>query len=294
MDLSQYLIQNVNSKNNSKLSLFSYKSIFRTMISYWWRSNEEYVNRVKNNFQTLTEMNFSEYEDKIRNGIADHYAEKAFVAGDPQMVENHFAKIKIDSAVIKKISGKCEDKNVILMTLHYGGVEMIPTSLGFLELPAAVFVNYKTEYARKRQVSNASIFGVRICDVKGNTKNDLLHFRKHPHVSMLVCDAFDYWKRSGDCISTKIFSRKCKLDKNVDCMVRLLKADVYFGFMRRTGIESYDFIIEPVESENGRYILPIMKKFEKVVLDNPEDYYAWNEIDQLFDPTISLCLKESN
>ena len=52
--------------------------------------------------------------------------------------------------------------------------------------------------------------------------------------------------------------------------------------MKRTGIETYDFIIEPVESENDQYILPIMKKFEALVMDSPEDYYAWNEIDRLF------------
>ena len=252
------------------------------MILYWWRRNGDYVYRVKSNFQAITELSFSDYEEKVRNGIADHYAEKAFVAGNPDRVINHFAKIKTDSDIVKKISEACVKKNVVLMTLHYGGVEMIPTSLGFLNLPAAVFVNYKTEYARNRQVCNASLFGVRICDVKGNTKSDLLHFRKHPHVSMLVCDAFDYWKRSGNCVTADIFSKKCALDTSVDCLVKLLRADVYFGFMKRTGIETYDFIIEPVESENDQYILPIMKKFEALVMDSPEDYYAWNEIDRLF------------
>lgn len=111
---------------------------------------------------------------------------------------------------------------------------------------------------------------------------------------MLVCDAFDYWKRSDESIHSLIFSKKCFLDNSLDCLVKLLKADVYFGIMERTGIESYDFIIEKVESENGQYILPVMKKFESVIINSPEDYYAWNEIDQLFNSTASLCSEKSS
>ena len=264
------------------------------MVLYWWRNNDDYVQRVRNNFETITELNFSDYEDKIRNGIADHYAEKAFVAGDPYKVVEHFGNVKYDSSVIKKISETCTRKNVILMTLHYGGVELIPTTLSLMKLPTAVFVNYKTEYARNRQVNNAGFFNARICDVKGNIKRDLLHLRRNPHISMLVCDAFDYWKISDECISTHLFSKQCKLDRSVDCMAKLLNADVYLGRMKRTGIESYDFIIEPVKAEHGYYVLPVLKKFESVVTNSPEDYYAWDEIDQLFKSATAICSKEFN
>ena len=293
MNISEFLIRNLNAEETSNYTLFQFKNKSRGLIREWWRENQTFTTLVKDNFESITQLPFSTYEADLMTGIANHYAEKAFIAGNPDNVRRHFdEKVSVDSSIVEQIKEKSREKNILLMTLHSGGVEVIPTSLGFLNLHSAVFVNYKTAKARNGQISNAKKFGVRICDIKGNLKNDLLHFRRHPHVSMLVCDAFEYWKRSEQSLSATIFSKECKLDNSVDYFARLLNADIYFGYMKRTGLETYDFIIEPINPINGYYSLPIMKKFEQVILRYPTEYYAWNEIHQLFESQEELCLKK--
>lgn len=293
MEISEFLIKNLNAEETNDYSLFQFKDKSRELIGGWWGKNQAFTMHVKENFESVTKLKFSDYETDLMIGIADHYAEKVFIAGNPDNVKRHFdEKVSVNSSIVEQIKEKSKEKNVLLMTLHLGGVEVIPTSMGFLNLHSAVFVNYKTAKARDGQLRNAKQFGVRICDVKGNLRGDLLHFRTHPHVSMLVCDAFEYWKRSDKSISATIFSNECKLDNSIDYFARLLNADIYFGYMKRTGLETYDFIIEPIESIDRHYSLPIMKKFEQVVLRHPTEYYAWNEIQELFESEEALCLGE--
>ena len=294
MNLSKYLIHRLGEADTNHLWLDRFKSLSRELIQEWWEKNKDYVDLVKSNFERCTNLPFAEHEYKIMTGIADHYGEKAFIAGDTDNVRSHFKNISYDPAIVSELKDKSTGKNILLMTLHSGGVEVIPTTMGFLGLHSAVFVNYKTNNARNGQISNAKKFGVRICDIKGNLKNDLLHFRRHPHVSMLVCDAFDYWKRTEKSVTTNLFSSECQLDENVDCFARLLNAEIYFAYMKRTGEITYDFIIEPVEAINGRYITSVMKKYEDIVMKYPTEYYAWNEIHELFTLTKKQCLEESS
>ncbi len=289
MNVSEFLVEHLDGEAASNADLHKFKHKSRELISVWWEKNKDYAELVKNNFESCTKLKFSDYESCIMTGIADHYAEKAFIAGNPDNVRNHFKKISYNPTIVNELKEKNKKKNILLMTLHSGGVEAMPTSMGFLGLHSAVFVNYKTTNARNGQINNAKQFGVRICDVKGNLRNDLLHFRNHPHVSMLVCDAFDYWKRSEKSMSANIFSKECKLDNSVDYFAKLLNADIYFAYMKRTGLETYEFIIEPVEPIDRRYNLPIMKKFEHIVLNAPTEYYAWSEMHELFNLQEELC-----
>jgi hypothetical protein len=99
---------------------------------------------------------------------------------------------------------------------------------------------------------------------------------------MIVCDSFDHWKRSRASKIMNLFSKECTLDRRLDDLIRILQADVYWGYIKREGLEEYYFHLEKIESENNTYIETVMKKFEKLILQYPQEYYAWSEIDGLY------------
>jgi lauroyl/myristoyl acyltransferase len=201
------------------------------------------------------------------------------------MVKSHIGKIKIDKNIFEEMHylNKIKNKNTLLLTCHFGGVELIPTTLTLNGMSAAVFVNYKTHAAKNGQISNANDIGLEIFPIGDNLSRKIIYLRKNPRVTMLVCDAFDYWKRENTDKETVVFGRKCRPDQGVDRLAGLMEASVYWGYMKRKNMEEYEFIVKKLHPDDNSYTDAFLKEFEQLINKHPDEYYAWHDMDQLYE-----------
>jgi lauroyl/myristoyl acyltransferase len=119
-------------------------------------------------------MKFCDYEKDIQNSMAYHYAEKIVYYNELPYLKELIKKITTDQNLLADIGKTTKNKNVIISTCHFGGVEILPLTLTLHGLPTAVFVNYKTNYAREVQASISIKLGGCVCEVGEKLSREIL------------------------------------------------------------------------------------------------------------------------
>ena len=177
-------------------------------------------------------------------------------------------------------------KGILLITGHFGGVELIPAFLGARNYPVTIVAKFKTKELRDISIQQADSFSVKIIDA-GNTPNIMRAICQDLRDNRIVitqCDEIDEWK---PCSKSKIFflGKQINLDKTITILSRRCKASVVFGVMHRNDQNRYKFVATSWEEMAGKYYRSIdasigevvLKFMERYIYNHPEEWYQWKK-----------------
>ncbi|MEE8431685.1 MAG: hypothetical protein V3S16_10575 [Candidatus Desulfatibia sp.] len=223
----------------------------------------------------------------IFRGILSHYYEKIFNVYCNPAIRKTFVETHIKSeGMIAIKQGLSRGKGVLLVTGHYGGVELIPAFLWAKNYQVTIVAKFKTKDLRNKSIQQATKASVKIIDAD-NTPNIMKAVFEHLKENRIVitqCDEIDYWKPGrNDCIS--FLGKPVLLDRTIDIITRRCRAAVVFGVMHRDHNHRYNFIAtsqeEMAKQSQRSQDMPIgalvLKFMEHYIYKHPEGWYQWKK-----------------
>jgi len=223
----------------------------------------------------------------VFRGILSHYYEKLFNAYCNSETLRLFIETHIESEGMEAINqGLARGKGVLLVTGHYGGVELIPAFLGAKNYPVTIVAKFKTEDLRNKSMQQAEKFSTKIIDAD-NTPNVMKAVCKHLKENRIVitqCDEIEEWKPSrNDSIS--FLGKPVLLDRTINIITKRCRAAVVFGVMHRDYNHRYKFITtsqKEMAKQYPRYqdrsIGALVLQFmEHYIYKYPEGWYQWRK-----------------
>lgn len=224
---------------------------------------------------------------KIFSGIFYHYYEKIHIAFSEKKKLADFLHRHVvyeDVSVIKKALSK--GKGVILITGHYGAIEYIPILLGMINIDISMIAKFKTPQIRKRDLKQASNFGIRMIDAdnRGTTFHKAVNELKQNRVLITQCDEIDEW-RTSDKKKMAFLGKVTELDRTINLLHRRTDAEVVFGVMHRFDLSQYKFVAYSYEKMIGMIKNTststvgevVLKVLEQLIYKYPEQWYEWKK-----------------
>jgi Kdo2-lipid IVA lauroyltransferase/acyltransferase len=221
-------------------------------------------------------------------GIFSHYFEKmcsAFM--ETEAIESHVRRhVRIEGGhLLDKALQK--GKGCILVTAHWGGVELIPWVLTVARWPASIILECKTARLAKAFKRHESLVGTELIigEHGGSILARALQSLKSNRVLMTQCDEVETWhKRRTSTI--RLFGRSLYFDNTIEIIAKRTGAAVVGAFLERSRDGTYVLRIEDVSVERtpastGRECLGL---WEKYVTMAPEQWYQWKHWDEMKAP----------
>ena len=223
----------------------------------------------------------------VFRGILFHYYEKLFNAYCNPAIRQTFVETHMESEGMEAIKqGLSRGKGVLLVTGHYGGVELIPAFFVANNYPVTIVAKFKTEDLRNKSIQQVTKFSAKIIDAD-NTPNIMKAVFEHLKENRIVvtqCDEIDEWKPGrSDWIS--FLGKPVLLDRTIDIIARRCRAAVVFGVMHREYNHRYKFIATSREAmarqsqrsqdiSVGALVLQFMEHY---IYKHPEGWYQWKK-----------------
>jgi len=223
----------------------------------------------------------------VFRGIISHYFEKLFNAySSTELLKAFFeSHVRCDNINVMKES-LTDGKGALLITGHFGGVELIPGYLGVNQIPVSIIAKFKTDHLRQTLFDKCSAFSTRIIDpnLTPNVIKEICSNLKENRIVVTQCDEIEEWRPSK---KDKIFflGKLVWLDKTMNILTKRTQAAILFGLMHRSKSSGYEFIVTPLndmakqlkhhaEASLGEILL---KGLESFIYQYPEDWYEWKK-----------------
>ena len=223
----------------------------------------------------------------VFQGILFHYYEKFFNAYTNSKTLRYFVQTKIEEEGLDAIDqGLAKGKGILLITGHFGGVELIPAFLGAKNYPVTIVAKFKTKELRDISIQQANRFSVKIIDANHtpNITRAICQDLKNNRIVITQCDEIDEWR---PCLKSKIFflGKQINLDKTLNILSKRCKASIVFGVMHRNHQHRYKFVATSWEKMERPYYRAINKSIGEVVLKfmeqyiyhYPQEWYQWKK-----------------
>jgi len=223
----------------------------------------------------------------VFRGILSHYYEKLFNAYCNSETLRIFVETHMENEGMEAIKqGLSRGKGVLLVTGHYGGVELIPAFLGSQNHQVTIVAKFKTEDLRNKSIQQAKKFSTKIIDAD-NTPNIMKAVFDHLKENRIVitqCDEIDEWK-PGRNDSISFLGKPVLLDRTIDIISRRCGAAVVFGVMHRDFNHRYKFIATSKEemakqsprSQDISIGALVLQFMEHYIYKYPEGWYQWKK-----------------
>ena len=240
---------------------------------------------------------------QIFRGILSHYFEKFFNAYSNAKTLRTFVRTHIEGegfgAVKEGLSG---GKGVLLITGHFGGVELIPAFLGDKNYPVSIVAKFRSDDLRNISMQQANNFSTKIIDADRtpNIMRAIFDDLRANRIVITQCDEIDEWK---PCRHNKIFflGKQVGLDKTINILSKRCGAAVVFGVMHRDLRHRYKFIATSYEEMAKRFQQTIdmsigavvLKAMENYIYKYPEGWYQWKKYPALDMFTTSVIRTEA-
>ena len=223
----------------------------------------------------------------VFQGIFMHYYEKLFNAFSSwgtlkTFLETHTAERGLEAVR----EGLRKGNGVLLITGHFGGVELIPAFLGLNGCPVTIIARFADNNLRDACIEKARHFQTRVIDA-GETPNVVKVISKNLKANRVVitlCDEIDEWRPSKS-QETNFLGKRIKLDRTINVLCKRVKAAVVMGFMYRDPRHRYRFEAIP-EDEIVRRTWPagnlslgtaVLRLMEGFIHKYPENWYLWKK-----------------
>ncbi|MFH0997610.1 MAG: lysophospholipid acyltransferase family protein [Pseudomonadota bacterium] len=219
---------------------------------------------------------------KIIIGIIDHYHEKLIAA--------YYDLPSIDRFIHKRIaitnghlinSALKQNKGLILVTAHFGGVELIPETLAFRDYSLALLVKFKTPRLKIFTLKRAAIFHTRIIDAESdNVFAQLTQVLKENRILFTQCDEFKKWKPSKT-DTIRFLGSEMPVDRTLDILRSRTGAPVVLALMVRHPKNTYSLNIHRIKTTPQDSISKqCMSILEKYIYAYPQAWYQWKDFHQ--------------
>ena len=233
----------------------------------------------------------------VFRGILFHYYEKLFNAFSSAEELEAFLRIKMESEGITAIEkGLAIGKGVLLITGHFGGVELIPGYLAANNYPVTIIVRFSSDYLRDLSIKKAGRFATKIIDADNtpNIMKAIFYNLKENRVVIIQCDEIKKWKPSRN-NKVLFLGKQISLDRTIDVLLKRGGASIVFGIMHRNENIHYKLFIHSLEEMVKRFKgsvnmsagAVVLKFLEHYIYKYPEEWYQWKNFFDVIDVTDS-------
>jgi lauroyl/myristoyl acyltransferase len=219
-------------------------------------------------------------------GIFDHYHEKLFIA------YSHFSRLlKFLHNRVRLVGGEALDqglkggKGVILVTGHYGAVEMLPGALAVKGYPAAMVCRFQTSRLRESLNLRAERVGLELIDADhGNILLSAIRVLKQGRILITECDEFDEW-RDNQNRSAYFLNTRLPYDRSLDLLRKRTGAAVVMALMQREERRSYAMNLTLVANGASGGATAVSEEcltvLERAIDTYPEQWYQWKKLGKI-------------
>jgi len=254
--------------------------------------NRKEKRRIARNVRDLLEGREEPHIERVTRdtfkGIFSHYFEKmcsAFMKTEAiERYVRHHVKIEGGHLLDKALA---KGKGCILVTAHWGGVELIPWVLTVARWPASIVLECKTARLAKALKRHESMTTTELIigEHHGSILVRALQSLKANRVLMTQCDEVESWhKRRSSTI--RLFGRSLYFDNTIEVIAKRTGAAVVGAFLDRGADGRYVMRIEDVSVERtpASTARECLGLWEKYVTRSPEQWYQWKHWDEMKAP----------
>jgi KDO2-lipid IV(A) lauroyltransferase len=224
----------------------------------------------------------------VFRGILHHYCEKLFNAYESVPNLKVFFDKSIEAPCLYKIDDALkQEKGILFVTGHFGGIEYIPIFLSLRGYPISVIIKCATDRLKDRLHARARDLGIRVIDAdQENVLGAVIRDLRENRVVFIECDEIEEWKPSR---TEKIFflGKRMGVDKTINLLQRRSGAQIVFGLLHRVSLEKYSFIIrsyrdilEKAPVSVSSIGAGLLKVFEQHVWQHPDRWYQWKKFSE--------------
>jgi KDO2-lipid IV(A) lauroyltransferase len=219
-------------------------------------------------------------------GIFDHYHEKLFVGYShfPKLLK--FLKSQVHFAGREHLQAALnQGKGVILVTGHFGAVEILPGSLAMHGFPTSMICRFKTNRLRQSLGWRAESIDLHLLDADtGNVILTAMKALKQGQILITEVDEFDEWRTDPHRNS---YFLNCRLpaDRTLELLQKRSGAQVVTALMKREDNHQYTCSLAPVG--NGAFPANMsiseqcLSVLETAVEEHPEQWYQWKKFGKM-------------
>ena len=216
-------------------------------------------------------------------GIFFHYSEKLLMAyRNYDLLKKEIGKL-ISYSGLKHLDSALENGGVLMFTGHFGGVEFLPLALHLRHYPVSMVVAFQTEQLKKNLMDRAMSRDVELIDGhEDNVMHEVFSALKRGRIVVTECDEVDEWKTKGN-KTINAFGGRIKLDRTLEILCRRSRATVLCSYMVRIG-NGYQLTVDRIEEEINAeepVSIKILKNFEKIVMEFPDQWYQWKKFHKM-------------
>jgi lauroyl/myristoyl acyltransferase len=219
-------------------------------------------------------------------GIFDHYHEKLFVgySNFPKLLKFLKSQIRFDGKEHLEAALK-EGKGVILVTGHFGAVEMLPGSLVMNGFPTSMICRFQTNRLRESLGWRAESIGLNLLDADtGNVILTAMKALKAGQILITECDEFDEW-RPDPHRDSYFLNNRLPADRTLELLRKRSGAQVITAMVKREGNREYTCNLTPVGNGAFPANMPVSEQclsvLEAAVEDYPEQWYQWKKFGKM-------------
>jgi Kdo2-lipid IVA lauroyltransferase/acyltransferase len=236
----------------------------------------------------------SDLEKRILQGILFHYFEKIYNAYEGLPGLTSFLRDHISAPSLHKLDDALkQNKGVLFVTGHYGGVEYIPIFIGMHQYPVSVVFKCATSQLQDTLHKKARDLGIRVIDPsQGKTIPSVLRDLRENRIVFIECDEIEAWKPSHE-EKMLFLGRQIGVDRTLNLLRKRSGAEIVFGILHRSDLSRYSFIIETYQdilSHLGNVpsspAAAVLKFLEHYIYAYPEEWYQWKVHESLETPPL--------
>ncbi|MBN2874243.1 MAG: lysophospholipid acyltransferase family protein [Spirochaetales bacterium] len=218
---------------------------------------------------------------RARSGLYEHYFEKMLVASKSRSYLSRYVRKR---AVFEREAVLAEalnrGKGVVMVTAHWGAVELLPVLLKLRGYPVSVILETSTPLLASTLQRLAAGSDVELIIESAGTAvlKAALDALGRGRILITQCDEVDAWRRRKS-RTIRLFDRDLYFDHVIDFIADKTDAAVVGVYCRRLASRRYRFIAEPI-ALNGKgsgAATKSLRLWERYVRETPEQWYQWKK-----------------
>ncbi len=226
-------------------------------------------------------------------GIFDHYHEKLFVgySNFPKLLD--FFRTRVCFQGGEKLKETlAAGKGVILVTGHFGAVELLPGTLAVNGFPTTMICRFQTNRLRETLGRRAEWIGLQLIDAdQGNSFLAASKALKAGRVLITECDEFDEWRPDQE-QGASFLDRQLTGDRTLDILSKRSGAPVVTAMVKREGGQQYTCRLTPLNNGAPPVNMSISQRclniLDTSVRAHPEQWYQWKKFGKLINPDLGV------
>ena len=219
-------------------------------------------------------------------GIFDHYHEKLFVGHANFLHLQDFLRKQVDFQGLENLQGALAvGRGVILVTGHFGAVELLPGALTLQGFPPPMICRFQSTRLREAQGRRSQWIGLDLIEPdRGKGLWAALQALKGGRILIIECDEFESWRPDSRRV-VHFLRHRLPPDRTLELLHRRSGAPVVTALLQRDGRRRYTCQLTSVGTEAAPVNTPISERcleiLETAVQAHPEQWYQWKEFGKM-------------